>query len=293
MRVLELSKIFRPGTSHTYPPFKKGRYMEEYVYDYLMEKKEEIKTDLVYLPVFWTNLQNHPNWSLMKNNYQIMLDKSLILMEPNTKYFTIVQHDDGVGLKLPEGTMIFGACEGTIPLPLIYEDITERLLNTPRIMKKNKFASFVGTYTTHSLRVEMFRLLGRKKEICWDVKGIWNVSVPEENAKRFIQTTLQSRFCLAPRGYGRSSFRFFEAMLLDTIPVYFWDDKEWLPYKEKIDYSTFSVSIHKNDLLKTVEILKSITKDKYNNMVDELKKVRKYFTLEGMCEYIVERISEV
>jgi len=134
----------------------------------------------------------------------------------------------------------------------------------------------------------MFHLLSRKPEIYWKGKENWDVKVPEENAKQFIWSTLQSKFCLAPRGYGRSSFRFFEAMLLDTIPVYFWDDIEWLPYKDKLDYSTFSISIHSSDIPNTISILKSISEEKYNNMLDELKKVRRYFMLEGMCEYIIE-----
>jgi hypothetical protein len=95
---------------------------------------------------------------------------------------------------------------------------------------------------------------------------------------------------LAPRGYGRSSFRFFEAMLLNVIPVYFWDDIEWLPYKDILDYSTFSVSIHEKDIPRTYEILTSISNEKYANMIEELNKVRQYFTLEYMAEYIVSLV---
>ena len=32
--MLELGKQFRPSTSIVYPPFKKGRYMEEYFYEF-------------------------------------------------------------------------------------------------------------------------------------------------------------------------------------------------------------------------------------------------------------------
>jgi hypothetical protein len=42
LQILNLGKMFRPGTSHIYPPFKKGRYMEEYVYEYLTENEERI-----------------------------------------------------------------------------------------------------------------------------------------------------------------------------------------------------------------------------------------------------------
>ena len=80
-------------------------------------------------------------------------------------------------------------------------------------------------------------------------------------------------------------------MLLDTVPVYFWDDIEWLPYKDVLDYSKFSVSIHHSDIPRTAEILKSISNEKYISMVEELKRVRHYFTLEGMSEYICTKIK--
>ena len=96
---------------------------------------------------------------------------------------------------------------------------------------------------------------------------------------------------MAPRGYGRSSFRFFEAMLLDTIPVYVWDDIEWLPYREILDYSTFSISISKNELPRLYDILSSISTETYENMVCTMKKNRHWFTLEGMVDYIVKHIQ--
>jgi len=288
LRILDIGKQFRISTSHVYPPFKKGRYMEEYCYEMLSSKKNDIQTDMVYLPIFWTNLQNHPGFSSMKSKYQIILDHALSTFPPHTQYMTIVQHDDGPQLKIPKNTIIFGACTGTIPLPLIYEDTSQRLLSEPRC-PKTQLASFVGTYTTHPLREEMFRIL--QKDIVWNGKRVWSSSVKEQDAALFIEQTLQSKFCLAPRGYGRSSFRFFEAMLLDTIPVYVWDDMEWLPYREILDYSTFSISISKNELPHLHDILSSISTETYENMVLSMKKNRHWFTLEGMVDYIVKRIQ--
>ncbi len=290
IKIVELGKQFRPSTSHTYPPFKNGKYMEEFFYDFICLKQNEINTEYVYIPIFWTNLQNHPGFKSMRNNYNILLQNILKTYPESTKFFTVVQHDDGPQLELPKNTIVFGACTGTIPLPLIYEDTTFRLLNTKRVPKKDLLASFVGTYTTHKIRSEMFNELGRKKGIKCHVKGEWSAHVQENDASIFIDLTLRSKFCLAPRGYGRSSFRFFEAMLLDTVPVYFWDDIEWLPYKELLDYSKFSISIPRDNIKSTYEILSSITEEKYESMLNELKKVRYYFTLQGMCEYIISCI---
>ena len=202
----------------------------------------------------------------------------------NPKYFTIVQHDDGPLLDLPPGTIVFGASTGTVPLPLIYEDVSERLLKEPRI-KKDVLASFVGSMT-HPIRDAMIKAVDGKDGIVCQGKNGWNAHISDDLADVFIKLTLRSKFCLAPRGYGRSSFRFFEAMQLDTIPVYIWDDICWLPYQDVIDYSTFSVLIHKDDIHKTYEILSSISDGKYEEMQCVLREVRHKFTLEWMCNYI-------
>ena len=294
LRILDLGRQFRPKTSIIYPPFKNGRYMEEYFYDYSTnpENNNKIETDRIYIPAFWTNIQNHPNFSNMKESLNILLQRVYNLFPENTPYFTIVQADLGVELVLPKNTLVFGACYGDIPLPLIYEDITNRLLNVTRLEKRKFRGSFVGTAATHPLRQKMFNSIGRNPKFKFEVNGEWTNSVPHAAADTFIKTTLNSKYCLAPRGFGRSSFRFFEAMQLDTVPVYLWDDTEWLPYKDVLDYSKFSVSIHESEVDKTAQILKSISHERYLSMVEELKRVRPYFTLEGMSEYIISKLKQ-
>jgi hypothetical protein len=287
MKIVELGKMFRPGTSHVYPPFKNGRYMEEYAYETLVSKQDEINTDLVYLPIFWTNLQNHPGFVQSRVKYEIVLHQVLQTFPKHTRFFTIVQHDDGPQLQLPKDTIIFGACTGTIPLPLIYEDKTNRLSQLER-KEPDLFASFVGSLT-HPVRQRMASAITLKPDIICRMQKAWNVKVPTEQADEFLDLTLRSKFCLAPRGYGRSSFRFFEAILMDTIPVYLWDDVEWLPYKEHLDYNSFSVSI--SDISKTYDILSGISEARYQAMKLELQKVKHWFTLEGMMEYVIGKIQ--
>jgi uncharacterized pyridoxamine 5'-phosphate oxidase family protein len=287
LRILDLGKQFRPATSIIYPPFKNGRYMEEYFYNYILSLKDSLESEYIYIPAFWTNIQNHPNFHLMKENYNVLLKRAYNILPEDTKYFTVVQADLGVELVLPKNTIVFGACHGNIQLPLIYEDTTNKLLNTPRLQTKEDLASFVGTYNTHSLRTKLFSQLSNSPDIKFVTRATWTNNIPENLAEIFINTTLNSKFCLAPRGFGRNSFRFFEAMLLDCIPVYFWDDIEWLPYKDILDYTKFAISIQEKDIPRTVEILKSISNETYLNMIEELKRVRHYFTLDGMAEYII------
>jgi hypothetical protein len=286
MKILDLPNYFRPKTSIVYPPFKNGKYMEEYFYDFVMKHRPQIE-NYIYIPIFWTNIQTHPSFLQKKATYAQALKEALKKHPQDTQYFTIVQHDDGPALLLPTNTIIFGACTGTIPLPLIYEDIEEKLLHIPR-KEKLLLASFVGTYT-HPLREKLLTI--KTPDIHLSHRAPWTNSVSQNSAQEFIEKTLLSKFCIAPRGYGRSSFRFFEAMLLDTPPIYVWDDIEWLPYKEFLDYSEFSISIQEKDIPNIKKILESISDETYTSMVQKIKEVHKWFTLDGMSQYVLSRLS--
>lgn len=296
LRIICLPVLFRPKTSHVYPPFVHGRYMEEYIYDELVSRAEEIFTDWVYIPVFWTNLQNHPAFSIQRGKYQMLLNQAIRMYPADTKFFTCVQHDDGVMLTLPAQTVIYGACTGDVPLPLIYEDTTERLLQESRldIREKDVLGSFVGTVGTHTVRGDMCRVLQGKPNMVFTSRPTWSPSVPVEDAERFIDTTRRSRFCLAPRGYGRSSFRFVEAMRLGVVPVYIWDDVEWLPYPDLIKSREipFYLSVHVSELDSMYDRLRSIGDEEYANMVAEIERVMPLFTLKGMCQWLVTDVIQ-
>ena len=46
LKILDLGRQFRPKTSITYPPFKNGRYMEEYFYDYSTNPENNHKIEI-------------------------------------------------------------------------------------------------------------------------------------------------------------------------------------------------------------------------------------------------------
>jgi hypothetical protein len=65
-----------------------------------------------------------------------------------------------------------------------------------------------------------------------------------------------------------------------------WDDKEWLPYQDILDYDKFSISIHESEIDILDEILANINEKKYNKMLEEYEKIKHMFGLEYMCEFI-------
>jgi len=292
MNYLLKNSAFYVGTNIVYPPFKNGFYMEEYFLNYAIKNYIfHDKNGRLYIPALWTNFQLESWFGKNRNIMQQVLNEFIHSHPCANGYFTIVQHDDGPFLQLPQNTLIYGACYGHIPLPLIYENRNKSLIelgvkHKKPFSEKNILCSFVGC-TTHKVRNKCIDILSNEDgfDISIPEKG-WKLNVEKMNQDEFIEKTLNSKFALAPRGYGKSSFRFYEVFQLGCIPVYVWDDDEWLPYKDIIDYSKICISIHENQINELPYILRQIDETKYEAMRTEYIKIQHMFELEFMCKYI-------
>ena len=297
-------------SNHTYPPFKDGLYLEEYFLLYIRKKKPNLKMN--YIPALFTNFQNS-NWFNENSIYEMSdllenLYKDLSHYDKTKKNFCVCQHDEGPQIFIPKDTIIFSAslpesCNlnnglNFIPIPLIYEDRQNRLENVERINfnEKKYLCSFIGTITKSdksNVRVKLLEKYEKNKNFYFSSNNDWSLNVSEEKSQRFIDITKYSKFGLAPRGYGKTSFRFYEILKMSVIPIYVWDDVEWLPYKDFLDYSKFSISINIKYIDKLEDILKNISEEEYNNMLNEYLKVKNWFSLQGMSEYIVHTVNNL
>ena len=115
----------------------------------------------------------------------------------------------------------------------------------------------------------------------------WGPTVSENELELFINTTSRSKFSLSPRGYGPTSFRMYEILQLNSIPVIVYDRK-WLPFEDEIDYDSFCVLVNENEIDNLKNILNQISDDRQYKMLQKGKEIyEKYFTLEGMCKQIL------
>jgi len=284
------SPFFNVPNKDTYPPFKNGLYMEEYFFQYYQTKGLRFdKSGRLYIPAIWTNFQIEGWFDERRNEMQESLDDWISANPcPSAGYFTVVQYDDGPKLRLPENTVVYGACSGSIPLPLIYEDREGRMLqgvSKKKFDEKSVLCSFVGS-NTHYIRGMVYDILNGVAGFELYYRGGWSPVVEGDLQRFFIEKTVDSKFALAPRGYGRSSFRFFEILKLGSIPIYIWDDIEWLPYKDILDYSTICISLHVDRLGELPAILNSIDEVKYGEMLNAYEKIKHMFELEYMCQYL-------
>jgi Exostosin family len=277
----------------TYPPFKCGYYLEEFFLDYMQRHDlSQDRHDRTYIPALWTAMQIEGWFPQEKSRLQSSLNK-YIEEHPNPNgYFTVVQHDDGVLFDLPVNTIVYGACSSLSQhiIPLIYQDTRNTLeLKTRKpYQEKTILCSFVGT-TTHPIRSKCYDKLHQHPGFEFHMNPTWTNAVGQGSQDLFIDKTLSSKFALAPRGYGRSSFRFYEIFKLGTIPIYVWDDVEWLPYKEHLDYQKFCISIHESQIEELPAILEKIDETKYQEMQREYEKIKSMFDLDYMAEYITKK----
>lgn len=286
--VLIKNELLRPKSiSPTYPPYHTGEYLEEYFFRRWNE--ENIQTDREYIDVFWTN--NFCNSMFAGKQYQNVQEELNSFLDQNGKYFTVSQFDDGPFEDFPEDTLIFSAGgnrEGNniIPVPLICSPISKDLIPNK---EKTIFCSFVGSRNTHPIRMDMCKYLYNKDG--YEISaGNWSTTVPIDNFKKFLDITCSSKFALAPRGYGRQSFRMYEILQLGTVPVYV-SDVHYLPWSDELDWNDFCVPVNEDEIEEIDDILKSIDEVEYNKLLENGKKVyEEYFTLEGMFRNIVKRL---
>jgi len=286
--------LFYCKNKDTYPPFKCGMYLEEYFLHNYQQKNQNLSTKRLYIPILWTNFQIEGWFQHNKGHMQNDLNKWISQNPSQCGYFTVVQYDDGPLLNLPPNTIVYGSCSGNIPLPLIYQDTNNTLVNISKKQFKEKqiLCSFVGTITANNVlpnvRQTLFNIFLNNSKFMMVNSGGWTSSVSNTNQNKFIDITINSKFALAPRGYGRSSFRFFECFLLGTIPIYIWNDIDWLPFKDIIDYNKLCIVINIKDIHNLVHILDSITDSKYDAMFQYYETIKHLFTVEGMSDQIIK-----
>ena len=273
---------FRPTPQYqVYPPYHQGDYLEDYFYNKFVKENSEVSRD--YIAVSWTTLYcDHKT-----NELQPYLNTI-----PSTgKYFTISQHDDAPAHGLPSDTLCFSAggnAKGSniIPIPLVCSKLPIQLVEN---MPRKLLASFVGS-NTHPIRMNMFEACKSSTNIAMYMRE----SAPNINNSEFeifVNVTANSKFALCPRGYGLNSFRLYEAMQLQTIPVIITNDR-YLPWEDELNWDEFSVFIDEDQIPYIPEVLAGFSDEQVETMRTRLKEVyEEYFSLDGVYTNIIKRVK--
>lgn len=263
------------------PPYRYGKlrgpWIESAFFQYW--NRHSCSSPCRYLPIFFDpfffHSQVHKYSPQAFKSLQSILRQTLDQLDPAQPCFTILgMYDFPIWdwHLFPRNVVVYSAAGGgDIPIPLLSGD---RPFRSP---PKDIFLSFMGSLEGASnaggvrrrmaQMLEGFAYFGRGPD--WEkVMG-------------------RSVFSLCPRGQAPSSFRLFEAMSLGSIPVYVWDELEWLPYRDELDWSEFSVSIHIDEIAKLPALLNGYSEQKIKAMQQRLAEIYPaYFSIDAVCQYI-------
>lgn len=300
MIIQEVPSTFQPNYRSVYPGYSSGKHIEEILYEYFLRNKDTIYSDYIYLPIFWTSFYIRRNYAANINDLYEFLET----LDKTKKYFTIVQYASGIYIKnfdlnikvicagggglniknneirvvnYPEAVgHTFCGNSGDVIIPLICNPLFPYIN-----IEKNILCSFMGRFETHVCRLKMRDCLKNNENI---------KMFKSTNFENYKQILNRSVFSLAPRGFGLTSFRIYEALLAESIPIYIWEDKKVLPFEDKINWDDIAIIIHSDDIDKISNILETMTPEKINKMVENIRKVKYMFSFDYSFKYICEKI---
>lgn len=234
--ILSVPFEFQPSARKTiYLRHNKKDYgIEQDFLDWLKQNPELIVdrpdiADWHYLPVYWTRYHLCHQYGRTGRGFLQRQVSERILDEGRT--FTICQYANGPMIDLGKTVQFLASRkEQGIDVPLI---CYPHEIPSPKPAKK-WLASFAGKLHTHPIRSTMRQQLGRRGDI-----NILNVPHHGKSPAFFVNQMLQSYAALCPRGYGCTSFRFYEAMQIGIVPIFI-SDIDNRPFKAFLNWDRVS-----------------------------------------------------
>lgn len=233
--VLPVADILQPKSQpFRYPRHNADYGVEQDFLNYLTGNNLLITTnqkcaDWHYLPVYWTRW--HLNRDYGRHGVEQLQREVSAVVVDDAKTFTICQYDDGPKVNLGRTVVFLAARRGNvgIDVPVLCAPHHPWFIIEP---KKRYLASFVGRLSSHPIRTQMAQCLtGHPQVFLYD---------GEKSTRYFLRKMLESYTALCPRGYGGTSFRFFEAMQLGVAP-FFIGEPDTRPFKKFIDWDQCSL----------------------------------------------------
>lgn len=280
-----MEKQFQPASQpFKYPEHNSDFGVEQDFLEFLLTHAEltvqsASTADWHYLPIFWTRWHlNHDYAKFGLTDLQREVDR---VMLDDKRTFTICQYDDGPLVALGE-TAVFLASRKTsegIDIPVLCS-AHRRPFFKPR---KRYLASFVGRVSTHPIRQGMFNALkGRNDVYLYD---------GNEGSKFYAKRMLESWVALCPRGYGGSSFRFFEAMQLGVVPFLI-GELDTRPFKKWIDWD--KLSLYSRSVSELNDILDSLQQVQLKRIGKNVAMVwKEELTYQKWCTYLVRELESM
>jgi hypothetical protein len=282
--ILGVDKVIQPrGQGLTYPRHNKDFGVEQDFLQYLPTNKSLLvsspeEADWHYLPVYWTRWHlNHNYGADGVEELQRYVDAAII---DDARTFTVCQYDDGPLVNLGRAVQFLASrkTDQGIDIPLLCKNHRKPWFKP----KKTYRASFVGRLSTHPTRQEMAAALNGRSDVF--------IRDGDIGTRAYVKMVLQSYLALAPRGYGGSSFRLFEAMQLGVAPLLI-GDIDTRPFKRFLPWD--DVSFYVGDVKKLSEVLTRTTDNELLAMGERASILYKeHLTYQKWCPYVIKELQK-
>jgi hypothetical protein len=232
--ILPVHESLQPGATQIINPAHNDDYgLEQDFLIYLQQNQHLLvqnpgRADFHYLPVFWWRwICNHPWGNYLRRKFINQVKQAIL---DDSKTFTIVQVCQRQLATDLGKTIVFStgrSNENALDLPLLCKP---HLPPTP--MPELKYlVSFAGRLDTHPIRKAMVQCFA----------NVPNSYFYEGHLTTDLYATqiLESAITLCPRGWGGSSYRFFETMQLGRVPFLI-GDFDTRPFKKYIPWDQCS-----------------------------------------------------
>jgi len=282
--LLNLTAPFRTAPMHHYADYK-GPWIENLWIERFMNKSLSTFGSFIPLFVQWvdTEIFGHQVSHSYFDDLHALLN---IHLRPDVIYVTLSQSDmgiDKVSRSHPNLLVLSAGGYGHVPIPLVVSELL--LLPLPTRPYAQEIGFFGKDHHGRAKILDEIRVAALK----------YNVSFNHSQGPTWKEDMANTRFNLAPRGVGRSSFRLAESVQMGRVPVYLWNDIPWVPYAgsdvsvEAIGFSSAiggRTSSGKQPLEVLVAELKALSDMEYTAKLQKLRQARRYYTYDGILEQI-------
>ena len=157
---------------------------------------------------------------------------------------------------------------------------------TPVTTAWNHYVGFVGNIRPGLSRSKLLKDFSNALD---HHKRQSNMRLTLYSGKDWIHKISSTMFNLAPRGFGRTSFRLAEIIQIGRIPVYIYDDEPWLPYAGTyISFEQFGYVLgpkNNQDIARAL-MLDGRNVTELRRKLLQVKSVRHHYTYEGVLSQL-------
>lgn len=217
--------------------------------------------------------------TVKRGTYKKLMKEFREYLSPEFLYAIVSQHDRGIVPgnitykeffgEVSENMLVFSeGGYGHVSIPLLKENFEKERYPSPSNRRDDytHYVSFCGSVdNSRPMRQSLIPYLDKllPGDLFYAYKG-----------KRFRQVWESSKYVMVPRGFGRSAFMLAEVIHQGAVPVYIYDDIEFLPYKRVGEDWDFGVSIQYKDAKENLINILREADNRYDNIRHNILRYR-------------------